>query len=67
MTDQDKAEAIVLNSEAAVADPGGVRTLWNAVKDKMFSLSDREKELGLGERVSLARVCTVAPELLTVW
>lgn len=54
--DQDKAEAIVLNSAAAVADPGGVRSLWNAVKDKMFSLAKREKELGLGEKVSLGPV-----------
>ncbi|KAK7104572.1 dipeptidyl peptidase 3-like isoform X2 [Littorina saxatilis] len=47
---KDKVEAIVLNSAAAVADPGGVASLWNSVKDKMFSLASREKELGLGEK-----------------
>nr|KAG5693940.1 hypothetical protein BaRGS_008209 [Batillaria attramentaria] len=47
---QNKVEIIVLNSAAAVADPGNMSKLWNAVKDKMFSLTDREKELGLGEK-----------------
>ena len=51
--EQDKVEAIVLNSAAAVADPGGVGSLWNAVKEKMFSLLEREKELGLGENCLL--------------
>lgn len=42
-----------MNSAAAVADPGGVQSLWNSIKQKMFSLNDREKELGLGEKVNI--------------
>ena len=52
---QDKLEAIVLNSAATAADPGGMGGLWNTVKDKMYSLSDKEKELGLGDKVSVCR------------
>ncbi|XP_025104635.1 dipeptidyl peptidase 3-like [Pomacea canaliculata] len=47
---QEKLEILVMNSAAAVADPGGVQSLWNSIKQKMFSLNDREKELGLGEK-----------------
>lgn len=47
---QDKVEVIMLNSVAAVADPGTVSTLWNALKDRMFSLGKRDRELGLGEK-----------------
>jgi hypothetical protein len=44
-------EAIVLKSAAAVADPGSVGALWNAVKERMFSLGERDRELGLGAKV----------------
>ncbi|KAL8603617.1 hypothetical protein ACOMHN_005559 [Nucella lapillus] len=45
-----KMQAIVLNSAASVADPGGLAALWGEVKEKMFSLTEREKELGLGKK-----------------
>lgn len=48
-------EKIILNSAASVADPGGILALWNAIKDKMYSLNERDKELGLGEKVNKIR------------
>ncbi|XP_076464886.1 dipeptidyl peptidase 3-like [Babylonia areolata] len=47
---KEKMEAIILNSTAATGDPGSVASLWKEVKDKMYSLTEREKELGLGEK-----------------
>lgn len=47
---QDKVETLVLKSAAATADPGGISSLWNAVKHKMFSLDARDRELGLGTK-----------------
>jgi hypothetical protein len=48
---QEKVEAIVLNSAAAMSDSEGMGALWDGVKERMFSLSDGEKHLGLGDKV----------------
>jgi len=31
--------------------------LWSAVKDKMYSLTDKEKQLGLGDKVFNSLFC----------
>jgi hypothetical protein len=54
-------EAIVLKSEAAVSDLSGVRSLWDAVKERMFSLEERQKELGLGDKVDRAHCFNCNP------
>jgi len=43
-------EKIVKASKAFADDGEAMETLWNAVKVPMFSLSDREKQLGLGKK-----------------
>jgi len=47
---KDKFEALVKISEAFNTDGSGIGSLWEKVKDAMYSLSDREKQLGLGEK-----------------
>ncbi|XP_041351140.1 dipeptidyl peptidase 3-like [Gigantopelta aegis] len=44
---KDKFEAVVLGSTAASEDPKGIQSLWEAVKEPMYSLDDRVKNLGL--------------------
>ncbi len=46
----DKFEAIIKSSAAYQADKEGMMELWESVKDKMYSLSEREKQLGLGKK-----------------
>ena len=46
---EDKMEKLVLASQAAKLDPKLV-DLWRKVKGPLYSLSDREKQLGLGEK-----------------
>jgi dipeptidyl-peptidase-3 len=43
-------EAIVKGSKAWTDDPKVMEELWDLVKGPMFSLSDREKQLGLGDK-----------------
>jgi len=46
----DKLEALVKASLAYKNDSASVQTLWDMVKDRMFSLTDRHKELGLAPK-----------------
>lgn len=48
---QVKLESLILSCKAAVNDPECIKALWDGVSDRMFSLVDRQKELGLGEKV----------------
>ena len=48
---QAKFESLILSCKAAKDDSAGIKGLWDAVSDRMFSLADRQKELGLGEKV----------------
>lgn len=48
---QAKLESLILSCKAAVTDPERIKALWDGVSDRMFSLADRQKELGLGEKV----------------
>jgi len=50
---QDKLEKLVLSSAAGQADAAGMQALWNGVSERMFSLQERQRELGLGEKVRL--------------
>lgn len=43
-------EAIIKASKAWCDDPKTMEELWSSVKNVMFSLTDREKQLGLGEK-----------------
>ncbi|XP_053404717.1 dipeptidyl peptidase 3-like isoform X2 [Mercenaria mercenaria] len=47
---KEKFEAMVYGSVAGKTDPVGMKALWNAVSDRMYSLEDRQRELGLGEK-----------------
>lgn len=38
---------------------------WNDVKDKLYSLSDKEKQLGLGEKVTGTIKMTVKVQTVT--
>lgn len=48
---QEKFEALVFGSAAARTDPDGMKYLWSKVADRMYSLENRQKELGLGDKV----------------
>ena len=48
---QEKFEKLVLGCAAGKAEPEATKSLWNSVKDRMYSLDVRHKELGLGEKV----------------
>jgi len=41
-----------MHSEAAKKETASIQALWDAVSDRMYGLSDKEKELGLGEKVN---------------
>jgi len=43
-------EKIIKASKAWADDEETMQTLWNSIKGPMFSLSDREKQLGLGDK-----------------
>ncbi|KAL5008870.1 hypothetical protein ScPMuIL_014451 [Solemya velum] len=47
---KEKFEMLVMCSAAAQADVVGIQKLWTAVRDNMFSLSDKQRELGLGKK-----------------
>ncbi|ESO85412.1 hypothetical protein LOTGIDRAFT_177525 [Lottia gigantea] len=47
---KEKFEKIILNSEAAKKDGKIIQGLWNRVSDRIFSLEDKQKELGLGDK-----------------
>merc|ERR1739847_131463 len=43
-------EKIVTSSKAWSEDEEAMQAIWSAIKGPMFSLSDREKQLGLGDK-----------------
>ncbi|XP_060564792.1 dipeptidyl peptidase 3-like isoform X2 [Ruditapes philippinarum] len=47
---KEKFEAVVLGSAACKSDPDKMKALWNAVSDRLYSLENRQRELGLGEK-----------------
>ncbi len=46
----DQFEAIVKGSAAYAADQDAVSSLWQAVKCPMYTLTERQKQLGLGDK-----------------
>ena len=48
--EEDRMELLVKSSKAYKDAPEQMETLWTSVKTPMFSLSDKEKQLGLGEK-----------------
>eukprot|EP00058_Branchiostoma_floridae_P003685 XP_002589173.1 hypothetical protein BRAFLDRAFT_124049 [Branchiostoma floridae] len=46
----EKFKAAVWSSAAYTADPSGIETLWTAVSGPMYSLTNKEKQLGLGDK-----------------
>ena len=48
----ERMELLVKSSQAYKSSPELMETLWQSVKTPMFSLSDKEKQLGLGENIS---------------
>jgi len=44
-------ETLIKKSKFLALAGGEAEEKWNAVKDKMYSLNDKEKQLGLGEKV----------------
>ena len=42
---------LILESGANKEDPVGMEKLWNKVKDRMFDLTTRQQQMGLGEQV----------------
>ena len=48
--EEERMEMLVKASKAYKTNPELMEKLWQSVKTQMFSLSDREKQLGLGEK-----------------
>lgn len=47
----DKMQSLIFNAQFSSMTPEEVKYKWDETKDKFYSLSDREKQLGLGEKV----------------
>ena len=47
-----KLEALVHGAKFQSMTEEQLETKWKAIRDSMYSLSDREKQLGLGDKVS---------------
>ncbi|XP_012939404.1 dipeptidyl peptidase 3 [Aplysia californica] len=48
--ERSKMELLVKASKAYTDDSAGLQQLWDKVKERMFSLGDRDKELGLAPK-----------------
>jgi len=48
--DQDRLELLIKNSQAYKDNPEELEKLWQMVKGPMFSLTDQQKQLGLGKK-----------------
>ena len=48
--EEERMELLVRSSKAYKESPEMMEALWQSVKGPMFSLSDQEKQLGLGEK-----------------
>ena len=49
---KEKLEKLIFNSEAYKKDTKKIEFLWNQIKDKLFSLNERELSLGFYHKVS---------------
>lgn len=51
MSTQDKLQALVKASQAFQEQPTEMEALWNSCSCPLYSLDDRQKQLGLGDKV----------------
>lgn len=51
MSTQDKLQALVKASQAFQEQPTEMEALWNCCSCPIYSLEDRQKQLGLGDKV----------------
>lgn len=49
---KEKLQNLIFNSEAYKKDTKKIEFLWNQIKDKLFSLNERELSLGFYPKVS---------------
>lgn len=50
---QEKFKAVVWESQAYKKNPAEMEALWNSCSHLLYSLEDKQKQLGLGDEVSL--------------
>lgn len=50
---QEKFKAVVWESQAYKENPTEMEALWNSCSHLLYSLEDKQKQLGLGDEVSL--------------
>ena len=48
---QDKLKALVFASQAFTEKPSEMEALWDSCSSALFSLEDKQKQLGLGNKV----------------
>lgn len=48
---QEKLKALVWESLAFQESPGDIEALWGCCSETLYSLEDKQKQLGLGEKV----------------
>lgn len=48
---QEKFKALVWESLAFQESPGDIEALWGSCSEPLYSLEDKKKQLGLGEKV----------------
>lgn len=66
MCTQDKLEALVKASQAFQEQPAEMETLWDSCSCLLYSLEDRQKQLGLGDKVgSCIHSSRVHPSYMT--
>lgn len=51
MSTQDKLKALIWASQAFQEQPAEVEALWDSCSCRLYSLEDRQKQLGLGNKV----------------
>lgn len=53
---QEKLKALVWRSKAFKESPADMEALWDSCSTRLYSLEERQKQLGLGNKVSTARL-----------
>ena len=48
---QEKLKALVFASQSFKEQPGEMEALWDSCSSALFSLEDKQKQLGLGSKV----------------
>ena len=51
LSNQDKLKALVKASQAFQEQPAEMEALWDSCSCLLYSLEDRQKQLGLGDKV----------------